>query len=137
MTAGEGALARAQAIGVPGEQVDGNDVIAVDAATAKLVAEVRAGKGPRFLHAITYRFKGHVSVDPATYRDGEEVARALQDDPLKRVWGLITVGDVERIHREAEEEVRKALAAAAAAPWPSPEAAYTDIQDTGSGRWRG
>jgi pyruvate dehydrogenase E1 component alpha subunit len=137
MTAGEGALARAKAIGVPGEEVDGNDVAAVDAAASGLIAEIRAGKGPRFLHAITYRFKGHVSVDPAAYRDGEEVARALQDDPLKRVWAQITVGDVERIHREAEEEVRKALAAAAAAPWPSPEAAYTDIQDTGSGRWRG
>jgi len=137
MTAGEGALARAKAIGVPGEEVDGNDVLAVDAAAGRLIGDIRAGRGPRFLHAITYRFKGHVSVDPATYRDGEEVARALQDDPLKRLWGLITVGDVERIHREAEEEVRKALAAAAAAPWPSPEAAYTDIQDTGSGRWRG
>jgi len=137
MTAGAGALARAQAIGVPGEEVDGNDVLVVDAAAGRLIADIRAGKGPRFLHAITYRFKGHVSVDPATYRDGEEVARALQDDPLKRVWTNLTAGDVERIHRDAEEEVRKALAAAAAAPWPSPEQAYTDIQDTGSGRWRG
>ena len=137
MTAGEGALARARAIGVPGEEGDGNDVLAVDAAAGRQIGDIRAGKGPRFLHAITYRFKGHVSVDPATYRDGEEVARALQDDALKRVWGQITVGDVERIHREAEEEVRKALTAAATAPWPSPEAAYTDIQDTGSGRWRG
>jgi len=137
MTAGAGALARAQAIGVPGEEVDGNDVLVVDAAAGRLIGDIRAGKGPRFLHAITYRFKGHVSVDPATYRDGEEVARALQDDPLKRVWTNLTAGDVERIHRDAEEEVRKALAAAAAAPWPSPEQAYTDIQDTGSGRWRG
>jgi len=137
MTAGAGALARAQAIGVPGEEVDGNDVLVVDAAAGRLIGDIRAGKGPRFLHAITYRFKGHVSVDPATYRDGEEVARALQDDPLKRVWTNLTAGEVERIHRDAEEEVRKALAAAAAAPWPSPEQAYTDIQDTGSGRWRG
>jgi acetoin:2,6-dichlorophenolindophenol oxidoreductase subunit alpha len=137
MTAGEGALARAKAIGVPGDEVDGNDVLAVDAAAGRLIGDIRAGKGPRFLHAITYRFKGHVSVDPATYRDGEEVARALQDDPLKRVWGQITVGDVERIHREAEEEVRLAIATATAAPWPSAASAYTDIQDTGSGRWRG
>ena len=137
MTAGEGALARARAIGVPGEEVDGNDVLAVDAAAGRQIGDIRAGKGPRFLHAITYRFKGHVSVDPATYRDGEEVARALQDDALKRVWGQITVGDVERIHREAEEEVRAAMATASAAPWPSAASAYTDIQDTGSGRWRG
>ena len=137
MTAGAGALARARAIGVPGEEVDGNDVQAVDAVAGRLLAEIRNGSGPRFLHAITYRFKGHVSVDPATYRDGEEVARALQDDPLKRVWTNLTAGDVERIHRDAEEEVRNAVAAAAAAPWPNPAAAYTDIQDTGSGRWRG
>jgi pyruvate dehydrogenase E1 component alpha subunit len=136
MTAGAGALARARAVGVTGEEVDGNDALAVDAAAGRLIAEVRAGKGPRFLHAITYRFKGHVSVDPATYRDGEEVARALQDDPLKRLRGSVAAGEAERIHREAQEEVGKALAAAAAAPWPALGTAYTDIQDTGSGRWR-
>jgi pyruvate dehydrogenase E1 component alpha subunit len=137
MTAGAGPLARAQAAGVPGEEVDGNDARAVDAAAGRLIAKVRAGKGPRFLHAITYRFKGHVSVDPATYRDGEEVARALQDDPLRRLVEQLPAGEVERVRREADEEVRKALAAAAAAPWPVAQAAYTDIQDTGSGRWRG
>jgi pyruvate dehydrogenase E1 component alpha subunit len=136
MTAGAGPLARAQAAGVPGEDVDGNDVLAVDAAAGRLVAEVRAGKGPRFLHAITYRFKGHVSVDPAAYRDGEEVARALEDDPLKRLLGRVPVEDAERVRRDADDEVRKALAAAASAPWPDRQAAYTDIQDTGSGRWR-
>ena len=137
MTAGEGALARARSIGVPGEEVDGNDALAVDAAAGRLIAEVRVGKGPRFLHAITYRFKGHVSVDPASYRDGEEVARALEDDPLKRAAPALPEADRARIHREAEDEVRAALAAANAAPWPQPAAAYTDIQDTGSGRWRG
>jgi pyruvate dehydrogenase E1 component alpha subunit len=137
MTAGEGALARARAIGAPGEEVDGNDVFAVDAAAARLVSEIRSGKGPRFLHAITYRFKGHVSVDPATYRDGEEVARALEDDPLKHAADGLPRTEVERVHREAEAEVREAVAAASAAPWPAAEAAYTDIQDAGSGRWRG
>jgi pyruvate dehydrogenase E1 component alpha subunit len=137
MTGGAGALARASAIGVPGEAVDGNDAIAVDAAAGRLIGEVRAGKGPRFLHAITYRFKGHVSVDPATYRDGEEVARALQDDPLKRAAAGLSPADIARIRSEAEEEVRKAVAAAAAAPWPQHAAAYTDIQDAGSARWRG
>jgi acetoin:2,6-dichlorophenolindophenol oxidoreductase subunit alpha len=135
MTAGEGALARAQAIGVPGDEVDGNDVAAVDAAAGRLIAEIRAGKGPRFLHAITYRFKGHVSVDPASYRDGEEVARALEDDPIKRAAQGLPQAELARIRREAEDEVRKAVAAANAAPWPTPQAAYTDIQDTGSGRW--
>ena len=135
MTAGEGALARAKAIGVPGEEVDGNDVLAVDAAAARLAAKVRAGAGPQFLHAITYRFKGHVSVDPAAYRDGEEVSRALQNDPLVAMERHIG-REAENIRREAEAEVQRALAAAAAAPWPNPRDAYSEVQDTGAGRWR-
>jgi pyruvate dehydrogenase E1 component alpha subunit len=137
MTAGEGALARARAIGVDGRVVDGNDVFAVDAAAGELLARVRAGDGPRFLHAITYRFKGHVSVDPATYRDGEEVARAIENDPLPLAAARIGAAQAQRILEEAEAEVRRALEIAAAAPWPAPEAAYTDIQDTGAGRWFG
>jgi pyruvate dehydrogenase E1 component alpha subunit len=135
MTAGEGALARAKAIGVPGEEVDGNDVLAVDAAAARLAAKVRAGAGPQFLHAITYRFKGHVSVDPAAYRDGEEVSRALQNDPLVAMERHIG-REAENIRREAEAEVQRALAAAAAAPWTNPRDAYSEVQDTGAGRWR-
>ena len=53
MTAGEGASARAQSLGIPATQVDGNDVEAVDTAAGRLVAEVRAGQGPRLLHALT------------------------------------------------------------------------------------
>ena len=136
MTAGAGALARARAIGVPGMEVDGNDVIQVYGISRNLMEKIRSGEGPQFLHAITYRFKGHVSVDPASYRDGEEVARALESDPLKLVEGRIAAGEAASIRKAAEEEVRQALAAAAAAPWPEPAAAYTDIQDAGAGRWR-
>jgi pyruvate dehydrogenase E1 component alpha subunit len=140
MTAGEGALARAQAIGVAGEKVDGNDVFAVDAAAARLAAQIRAGGGPRLLHAITYRVKGHVSVDLATYRNGEEVDRAIADDPipacLERLAALgATREAIEAIERAARDEVAAAVRAAAAAPWPQVEAAYSEIQDTGSGRW--
>jgi TPP-dependent pyruvate/acetoin dehydrogenase alpha subunit len=136
MTAGDGALARAHAIGVPGLEVDGNDVFEVDAAAAKLSQMVRSGKGPRLLHAVTYRFKGHVSVDPAGYRDGEEVARALQNDPLVFAQRLLSESLCEGIRKEAEEEVRRALEVAAAAPWPKAEDAYVEIQDTGAGQWR-
>jgi pyruvate dehydrogenase E1 component alpha subunit len=133
MTAGEGALARARAIGVPGVEVDGNDVFAVDDAAAKLISEVRAGN-PRFLHAVTYRFKGHVSVDAAAYRDGAEVSRALENDPL--VLAARRIPEAQKIFREAEEEVRRAVQAAAEAPWPEAREAYGDIQDTGAGQWR-
>ena len=135
MTAGEGALARAAAIGVPGMQVDGNDVLAVDAAAQALISEVKA-KGPRFLHAVTYRFKGHVSVDAAAYRDSNEVSRALETDPLLIAAKRLEASAVSRIQKEAEQEVRSALDAAAKAPWPQPQAAYGDVQDTGAGQWR-
>jgi pyruvate dehydrogenase E1 component alpha subunit len=140
MTGGEGAAVRAQALGLRGRVVDGNDVEAVDAAAAALVEEVRAGRGPRFLHAVTYRVKGHVSVDPAAYRNAEEVDRALEEDPLQSaVEKLAALGvaaaEMERIHREAEREIAAAVAAAHAAPWPAAAGAYGDIQDTGAGRW--
>ena len=134
MTAGEGPLARAQAIGVPGAQVDGNDALAVDLLSRSLIGKIRQGQGPQFLHAITYRFKGHVSVDPAAYRDGEEVDRALQNDPL--AFLKLPEEMKQKIMGEARAEVERALQVAAAAPWPEAACAYTDVQDTGAGRWR-
>ena len=140
MTGGAGPLARAKAIGVDGVEVDGNDVFAVDLASSNLLKEIREGKGPKFLHAVTYRFKGHVSVDPATYRDGEEVARALQNDPIDvfvQNFSGIKKQELEKIQKQVDEEVASALRAAASAPWPDRSGAYTDIQDVGSGRWLG
>jgi pyruvate dehydrogenase E1 component alpha subunit len=142
MTAGEGALARARAIGVPGEPVDGNDVFAVAAAAGKLIGEIRAGAGPRVLHAITYRLKGHVSVDAAPYRDGAEVNRALEDDPIPaarerlRAMGAAAAA-LDAIRAESEAEIQAAVKAAGEAAWPVGAGAYTDIQDTGTGRWLG
>ena len=141
MTAGAGAAARARGIGLPAESVDGNDVLAVDAAARELVARVRAGAGPQFLHALTYRVKGHVSVDAAAYRDQDEVEDALASDPLRLArLRLAEMGvAAERIataDAEAQAEIQAALAAARAAPFPEPAEAYTDIQDTGAGLWR-
>ncbi len=141
MTGGAGASARADSIGVPGSKVDGNDVEAVDATAARFVSEVRAGAGPRFLHAVTYRFKGHVSVDPGAYRDPAEVARAMESDPLriardKLVARGVASAEVDAIDAAAKAEIDAALAQAEAAPWPDPADAYTDVQNTGAGQWR-
>jgi pyruvate dehydrogenase E1 component alpha subunit len=141
MTGGDGAAARAQSIGIPATTVDGNDVTAVDEAAHELAAQVRRGGGPRFLHAVTYRVKGHVSVDPAAYRDSAEVARALEQDPLAlaaaKLAGLgVAESELGRIHAQAEAEIAAAVAAATAAPFPEAALAYTDIQDTGAGAWR-
>jgi pyruvate dehydrogenase E1 component alpha subunit len=137
-TAGAGALARAEAIGVPGEQVDGNDVFAVWEAAGRLLVKIRKGGGPRLLHAITYRVKGHVSVDAAAYRDAAKHDQEIERDPLVIAAQRIASREqLEAIGREARAEVAAALAAAHAAPWPETSAAYTDVQDTGAGRWRG
>ena len=141
MTAGDGAAARARGIGIPAETVDGNDVAAVDAASAALIARIRAGAGPQLLHALTYRVKGHVSVDTAAYREPGEVASALEDDPLKLAAGRllelgIGAGRIDAINAEARAEIEAALAAAHAAPPPAIAEAYTDVQNTGVGQWR-
>jgi len=136
-TAGEGALSRAISLGVPGVRADGNDVFAVWDAAQDPIAEVRAGKGPRLLHCVTYRVKGHVSVDVAAYRDAAKHDKELERDPLVLAAGRI--GDDEAlvaIGREAREEVAAALKAAHAAPLPPAAEAYAHVQDTGAGRWR-
>jgi pyruvate dehydrogenase E1 component alpha subunit len=140
LSAGAGAAARARAYGIEAIEVDGNDVEAVYTSAAELVARVRETSRPALLHARTYRFKGHVSVDPAAYRDPAELARALERDPLAiardRLAGRGSTNAVAAaIDEEARAEVQAALAAAAAAPWPAVTAAFEEIQTTGAGQW--
>ncbi|CAN7636078.1 thiamine pyrophosphate-dependent dehydrogenase E1 component subunit alpha [Variovorax paradoxus] len=140
MTAGDGASARAASMDIAATQVDGNDVFAVHETAARLVAEVRGGGGPRLLHALTYRVKGHVSVDLAAYRDPAELAAAIETDPIARARGqLLDMGvaaaALDAIENAARDEVDTALAIADAAPWPEPSAAFTDVQTTGAGQW--
>ena len=140
MTAGAGASVRAEALDIPATPVDGNDVLAVYAAAQTLVAQVRAGKGPRLLHATTYRVKGHVSVDLAAYRDPQELAAALKTDPIERFTAQFaalghSAQTLDAVRQQALDEVQAALDTAAAAPWPEASAAYTDIQTTGDGTW--
>jgi acetoin:2,6-dichlorophenolindophenol oxidoreductase subunit alpha len=93
------------------------------------------------LHALTYRFKGHVSVDPGTYRDPAEVQAAYRKDPLPRTRARLAelgVADsmVESIELEVNQEIESALAVAKAAPWPEVREAYEDVMTTTNGVWR-
>jgi len=140
MTAGAGASARAHGMDIAATQVDGNDALAVHTAAAGLVAQVRAGHGPLLLHALTYRIKGHVSVDPAGYRDPQELAAALLTDPIARLRERaqaqgFDLRELDALDHAATAEVKAALDAAGAAPWPDADAAYTDVQTTGDGTW--
>ncbi|MBK7657058.1 MAG: thiamine pyrophosphate-dependent dehydrogenase E1 component subunit alpha [Betaproteobacteria bacterium] len=141
MTAGDGASARAESLSIAATKVDGNDVLAVHTAAAKLVQEVRSGAGPRLLHCITYRVKGHVSVDLAAYRDPVELQAALQTDPIARARAqYLALPDakaqtLDALEQAARDEVARAVEKASAEPWPDVATAYTDVQTTGAGTW--
>jgi pyruvate dehydrogenase E1 component alpha subunit len=132
---------RASAYGIPGESVDGNDVVLVREAVARLAARARAGDGPALLEAETYRHFGHSRADPATYRPAEEVERWLEHDPLDIARGRLTeLGVTAETLAETDERtaalVREAVEAAKAAPGPDPGEALTDVWADGGAAWR-
>ncbi len=140
-TAGPGVMARAESCGVPGLSVDGSDVLAVDDAARSLVGELRAGSGPRLLHARTYRWEGHTSTDLAAYRSAEELAAGKSHDPLAKLGAALMEAGVERsaiarIDDAAAAEMEEARDIARAAPRPDPASAFEDVQDIGAPRGR-
>ncbi|MFJ3617207.1 thiamine pyrophosphate-dependent dehydrogenase E1 component subunit alpha [Streptomyces iakyrus] len=132
---------RAPAHGLPGEVVDGNDVVAVEEAVGRLARRARAGDGPAVLEAETYRHFGHSRADPAAYRPAEEVERWLKHDPLDLARGrLAELGVDEETVAGADERARavveRAVEAAKAAPPPDPREALTDVWADGGAAWR-
>ncbi|MDF0498893.1 thiamine pyrophosphate-dependent dehydrogenase E1 component subunit alpha [Bradyrhizobium yuanmingense] len=137
MTAGLGFSARARALGVPAVEVDGNDVLAVEAAAAECVRHVRAAEGPRLLHAKTFRVTGHTSGDPGSYRPEGEVEAAKARDPILRAGQLLTsvgvAADALNADRNcAYTEMEAAYRSARDAPFPAASSALVDVQDVGS-----
>jgi acetoin:2,6-dichlorophenolindophenol oxidoreductase subunit alpha len=132
---------RAPGNGLPGELVDGNDVVAVYDAVRAAVARARAGEGATVLEARTYRHFGHSRTDPATYRPADEVQRWLARDPLELTRRrLVELGvpddDVTATDDRAERIVAEAIAAAEAAPAADPAEALTDVWADGGATWR-
>src|SRR5690606_25898437 len=107
MTAGEGPVARAEGIGVPAHDVDGNDVLALEALTLELKEAIRGGAGPQFLRARTYRLTGHTGADPATYRPKEEVEERWKQDPIIRAAEMLRQAGVAEAELEADREAAK------------------------------
>jgi len=139
VTAGAGGVARAQAFDIRTESVDGNDVRAVDAAAARLIAGIRAGEGPAFLYATTYRWYGHFAHDKGLYRDPAEVARWRAHDCILGVesWlrqNGVAEGTLATARDEVKRDIDAAFAAAREAPFPEPDEAFTDVQDIGAPR---
>ncbi len=94
---------KAVAAGMPGEQVDGNDVIAVRAVVEQALARARKGDGPSLIEAVTYRLCDHTTSDDASrYRDDAEVSRHWPAEPLVRLRNLLTrSGHWDRAREEA------------------------------------
>lgn len=139
-TAGPGVVARAASLGVPGESVDGNDIDAVHQAAGRLVTHVRSGQGPYLLHALTWRVRGHVSVDQQRYRSSQDLSDAVEADPLRRARDLAlargaSAAQMDAIDGDVQAEIDAAVAFANASPTPDPAHAFTDIQTTGAGTW--
>jgi TPP-dependent pyruvate/acetoin dehydrogenase alpha subunit len=126
VTAGGRIADRASAYGLPGVEVDGNDVLAVREAAAGAVARARSGEGPTLLEAKTYRHKGHSRVDPGKYRPKEEVDEWLGRDPIPSLAAQLDPKTVAGIDERVERELEAALEAARAAPPASaqPHSAY-------------
>ena len=114
--------ARATAYAMPGEQVDGNNVVAVYRATQAAAARARSGGGPTLLECITYRMRGHARFEAASYRDPAEVESWKELDPIVRLGdalqaaGIATSPELEQIQAAARAEVEAAIAYAEASP---------------------
>lgn len=137
MTAGPGIAARAEALGLRTASCDGNDAAAVDDLAGELVRMVRAGEGPLFMIARTYRWSGHTSADAGGYRNPDDVARAKADDPLLRTRAqLLELGvpmpELDTAIAAAETETADAIAEAERAPPPRLLDAFAEVQDVGA-----
>ncbi|HUL01752.1 MAG TPA: pyruvate dehydrogenase (acetyl-transferring) E1 component subunit alpha [Gemmatimonadales bacterium] len=125
---------KAESYRVPAEQVDGMDVLAVEAATRRVADAVRRGEGPCFLELLTYRFRAHSMYDPELYRTKEEVARWRERDPITtferrlREGGLLTDASVATLEREVTAELAAAVAEAEAGPWEPVADLLKDVQ---------
>jgi pyruvate dehydrogenase E1 component alpha subunit len=119
---------KADAYGMPGVRVDGNDVVAVMVAIQEAAERARSGKGPSLVEALTYRLGPHTtSDDPTRYRQQAELAEWEAKDPLERVRRLLERSGAwspqwqQTLEREAAQRVEAAVEWAEATPPPTSE----------------
>ena len=122
----------AESYRIPAAQIDGMDVLAVRDATAAAVKRVREGKGPVFLEAMTYRFRGHSMSDPSAYRASLEVDQWRTRDPIDSFKAttlndLVTLDELAAIEREVDLEVQEAIRFADDSPDPELPSLYEHV----------
>jgi acetoin:2,6-dichlorophenolindophenol oxidoreductase subunit alpha len=133
MTAVEDPAVRAVAYGMPGVNVDGMDVLAVFRAASEAVERARAGQGPSFIVATTYRFLGHHVGDPLNYRTKEEVDVWREKDAIERLRGYMldnrvaTEDEIAEIEKDVQAKVDLASTSAKEAVEPDAKILMDDI----------
>jgi 2-oxoisovalerate dehydrogenase E1 component alpha subunit len=133
-TASETLAQKAIAAGFSGEQVDGNDVIAVRAAAEDAIDHARTGKGPVFIEAVTYRLSDHTTADDAArYRPPEEVQARWKEEPIARLrtylvsqkaWGK---SEEEQLSTECQQRIEAAIERYLAVGPRAPETMFDNL----------
>ncbi|MBI2313767.1 MAG: pyruvate dehydrogenase (acetyl-transferring) E1 component subunit alpha [Betaproteobacteria bacterium] len=136
-SAAETLAQKAVAAGIPGEQVDGNDVVALRYVFDQALQRARSGDGPTLIEALSYRLTDHTTADDARrYRDPEDVSRHWAMEPvarlrnylvLQKVWGK---DDEEKLIAECNERVQAAVNEYLATPPPPPGAMFEHLYAT-------
>ena len=134
VTAGT-AKARAEAMEIPAQVIDGNDLWAVREAAANALAAVRGGDGPVFIEALTYRFVGHSRSDAGKYRPEGELEQWRARDPVKVARERLAASygvageSLDEVDASVEAELDAVEEASLAAPFPDPEEPATEFKE--------
>ena len=133
--------AKADGYGIPGERIDGMDVVAVREAVAEGIRLAREEAKPTLVEAFTYRYRGHSAADPEVYREREEVDEWRQKDPIETFSrrcleeGVLGEKEVQAVREKAEELVTGAVEFADASPEPALDTLYENLYVLDSDAW--
>src|SRR4029453_17698276 len=124
---------KAECLGVPGERVDGMDVLAVRECVREHLRIAREERQPTMIESLTYRFRGHSAADPEVYRTKEEVQEWRKKDPIHayaerlKKEGTIDDKELEKLDQKAIKIVDEAVEFADASPEPALESLYDNV----------
>jgi pyruvate dehydrogenase E1 component alpha subunit len=132
---------KAEGYGVPGERIDGMDVIEVREAVSRGIGLAREEQRPTLIEAFTYRYRGHSAADPEVYREREEVERWEEKDPIETFAkrcieaGVLGEREVGEVREKAEAQVKAAVEYAEASPEPALDTLYENLYVLDSAAW--
>jgi pyruvate dehydrogenase E1 component subunit alpha len=124
---------KAEGYGIPGQRIDGMDVLAVREAVAEGIRLAREQRRPTLLEAFTYRFRGHSAADPEVYREREEVEKWQGKDPIESFArrcieaGVLGERELGEVREKAEATVLAAVEFAEASPEPALDTLYESL----------